>query len=155
MPMIGQPICMAISMTLQILAACCSPREPPKTVKSWLKTKTFLPSIVPQPVTTPSPKIFLSSRPKLLQRCVTNSSISTNEPGSRSCAMRSRAVPLPLDFCFSTASFPPPVKAFERFSSSSAQSSSIVRNPISDKFLLFILFILEINSAQKFFLIRD
>ena len=29
--------------------------EPPKTVKSWAKTKTWRPSILPQPVTTASP----------------------------------------------------------------------------------------------------
>jgi hypothetical protein len=42
-------------MILQIFSANVSPREPPKTVKSWLNTNTLRPSIVPQPVTTPSP----------------------------------------------------------------------------------------------------
>ncbi len=125
-----------MSIILQILSACFSPSEPPKTVKSCEKMKTFRPSIVPQPVTTPSPKGFFSLSPKLLQRCVTNSSISTNEPGSSNCAILSRAVPLPFSFCFDTASVPPPARAVLRFSLSSPQSSSIERNPISDKFLL-------------------
>ena len=34
-------------MTLQIFSAYASDSEPPKTVKSWLKTKTSRPSIVP------------------------------------------------------------------------------------------------------------
>ena len=38
MPMQGQPTFMAMSMALQILAACISPRLPPMTVKSWAKT---------------------------------------------------------------------------------------------------------------------
>lgn len=44
--------------TLQILAACIFERLPPYAVKSWLKTKTSLPKILPLPVTTPSPVIF-------------------------------------------------------------------------------------------------
>ena len=46
-PMIGAPTFIARSMTLQIFSACASDSEPPKTVKSWLKTKTSRPSIVP------------------------------------------------------------------------------------------------------------
>ena len=38
MPMMGAPFCRARSWTLQIFLACISPREPPRTVKSWLKT---------------------------------------------------------------------------------------------------------------------
>ncbi len=53
-PMTGAPTETARSMILQIFSAMTSPREPPKTVKSWLNTNTFRPSIVPQPVTTPS-----------------------------------------------------------------------------------------------------
>ncbi len=45
--MIGAPIFIARSMTLQIFAAYASDRDPPKTVKSWLKTTTVRPSIVP------------------------------------------------------------------------------------------------------------
>ena len=46
-------------MTLQIFSACVSDSDPPKTVKSWLKTNTSRPSMVPCPVTTPSPRIAL------------------------------------------------------------------------------------------------
>ena len=41
-------------MTLWIFSAKTSPRAPPKTVKSWLKMQTRRPSMVPNPVTTPS-----------------------------------------------------------------------------------------------------
>ena len=54
MPMNGAPTDSARSMTLWIFSAKTSPRAPPKTVKSWEKTKTLRPSTVPQPVTTPS-----------------------------------------------------------------------------------------------------
>ena len=47
MPMTGQPIFMAMSMTLTIFSPKTSPSEPPKTVKSWAKTQTGRPSIVP------------------------------------------------------------------------------------------------------------
>ena len=40
MPMMGQPALMARSMTLQIFSPYTWPREPPKIVKSWLKTHT-------------------------------------------------------------------------------------------------------------------
>ena len=49
MPMTGQPILAARSITLQIFSLMTSPSEPPKTVKSWLKTQTRRPSIVPWP----------------------------------------------------------------------------------------------------------
>src|SRR5438128_2646591 len=55
--MTGAPTFIAVSMILTILFACISPRLPPKTVKSCEKTKTVRPSIVPWPVTTPSPGI--------------------------------------------------------------------------------------------------
>jgi hypothetical protein len=45
--MIGAPTFIARSMILQILAAYASDSEPPKTVKSWLKTNTVRPSIAP------------------------------------------------------------------------------------------------------------
>ena len=54
--MIGAPFRTARSITLQILAAWVSESEPPKTVKSWLKTYTSRPSMRPDPVTTPSPR---------------------------------------------------------------------------------------------------
>ena len=55
MPITGQPILAARSMILHIFSAITSPSEPPKTVKSWEKTHTRRPSIVPCPVTTASP----------------------------------------------------------------------------------------------------
>ena len=42
-------------MILHIFSAMTSPSEPPNTVKSWEKTHTGRPSIVPWPVTTASP----------------------------------------------------------------------------------------------------
>ena len=39
-PTIGAPTFIARSMTLQIFSAYASDSDPPKTVKSWLKTKT-------------------------------------------------------------------------------------------------------------------
>ncbi len=55
MPISGQPVFRAWSITLTIFSPCTSPSAPPNTVKSWLKTQTGLPSMVPWPVTTPSP----------------------------------------------------------------------------------------------------
>ncbi len=91
-PMHGHPVLCARSMILVTFSANTSPSEPPKTDASWLKTKTCLPSIVPQPVTTPSPRILRSSIPKLVVRCMAKTSISVNDPASRSRSMRSRAV---------------------------------------------------------------
>ena len=47
MPMIGQPVFMARSMTLTIFSPKTWPSEPPKTVKSWANTHTWRPSMVP------------------------------------------------------------------------------------------------------------
>src|SRR6187401_42742 len=47
MPITGQPYLSARSMTLQIFSAKTSLSEPPKTVKSWEKTNTLRPKIVP------------------------------------------------------------------------------------------------------------
>ena len=47
MPMIGQPVLMARSITLMIFSPKTSPSEPPKTVKSWENTQTWRPSMVP------------------------------------------------------------------------------------------------------------
>ena len=47
MPITGAPTFAARSMTLHIFSAITSPSEPPKTVKSWLKTNIGRPSIVP------------------------------------------------------------------------------------------------------------
>ena len=46
-PITGAPTSIAWSITLQIFSACASESEPPKTVKSWLKTKTSRPLIIP------------------------------------------------------------------------------------------------------------
>ena len=54
-PMMGQPFLSARSITLMIFSPKTSPSEPPKTVKSWANTQTGRPSMVPVPVTTPSP----------------------------------------------------------------------------------------------------
>ena len=84
MPITGAPTRSAWSMILQIFSACASDSEPPNTVKSWLKTKTSRPLIVPEPVTTPSPGMRCSAMPNSVQRCSTNMSISSNEPWSSS-----------------------------------------------------------------------
>ena len=47
MPITGQPIFAARSWILHIFSAITSPRDPPKTVKSWLNTHTVRPSTVP------------------------------------------------------------------------------------------------------------
>ena len=47
MPMIGQPVFIARSMTLTIFSPNTWPSEPPKTVKSWANTHTWRPSMVP------------------------------------------------------------------------------------------------------------
>ncbi len=47
MPITGAPTFMAWSMILQIFSAWASESEPPKTVKSWLKTNTSRPLMVP------------------------------------------------------------------------------------------------------------
>ena len=103
MPITGQPILAARSMILTIFSAITSPSEPPKTVKSWEKTHTRRPSIVPWPVTTASPQGRFFSIPNSFVRWRTNVSSSWNEPGSSSFSIRSRAVYLPLAWCFSTA----------------------------------------------------
>ena len=56
-------------MTLTIFSPKTSPREPPKTVKSWANTHTCRPSTVPYPVTTPSPYGLLFGMSKALDRC--------------------------------------------------------------------------------------
>ena len=64
---------------------------------------------------------------KVVQRCSTNMSSSTNEPGSNSRSSRSRAVSLPASCCFCTRSGPPAAKTVRCFSSSCAINSSMVR----------------------------
>ena len=102
-PMTGQPILAARSITLHIFSLMTSPSEPPNTVKSWLNTQTRRPSIVPWPVTTASPQGRVLSIPNSCVRWRTYVSSSWNEPGSSSFSIRSRAVYLPLACCFSTA----------------------------------------------------
>src|SRR3954462_7510028 len=102
-PITGQPILAARSMILHIFSAITSPSEPPKTVKSWEKTHTRRPSIVPWPVTTASPHGRFFSIPNSIVRWRTDVSSSWKAPGSSSFSIRSRAVYLPLACCFSTA----------------------------------------------------
>jgi len=47
MPIHGQPLRQRESMTLVTFSANTSPREPPNTDASWLKTNTCRPSMVP------------------------------------------------------------------------------------------------------------
>ena len=53
-PMTGTPTLAARSITLWIFSAYTSPSAPPKTVKSCEKMHTLRPSMVPNPVMTPS-----------------------------------------------------------------------------------------------------
>ena len=117
-PITGAPTFIAMSMTLQIFCACRSLSEPPNTVKSWPKTKTRRPLIVPDPVTTPSPGTFCVCMPKSTQLCSTYMSSSSNEPSSSSTS-RSRAVSLPLVCCAAMRFSPPPSRACSRRRSSS------------------------------------
>src|SRR5439155_16510086 len=125
-PMMGAPFCIAQSITLQIFSACASDNEPPNTVKSWANTYTRRPSIRPYPVTTPSPRYFSSASPKLVHRCVTNRSSSTNVPGSSSASSRSRAVILPFSCWAAIRSAPPPSAASARLRCRSSNFSRIV-----------------------------
>ena len=93
--MSGAPTDSARSITLWIFSANTSPSAPPKTVKSCENTNTLRPSMVPQPVTTPSVSGRLFSMPKPWARWRASMSSSTNDPGSSSRSSRSRAVSLP------------------------------------------------------------
>src|ERR1700681_559871 len=106
MPIIGEPGRTARSITLQIFSAITSPSDPPSTVKSCENKKTWRPSIVAWPVTTPSPRNERSSSPNAVVRCTAKRSSSTNDPGSTSASTRSRAVRLPRARCFASASSP-------------------------------------------------
>src|SRR5690348_9988214 len=119
-PMTGAPTFSAMSITLQIFSAWRLLSEPPKTVKSWLNTKTRRPLMVPEPVTTPSPGTFCSSIPKSMQSCSTYVSSSSKLSSSSSTSSRSRAVSLPLACCASMRFCPPPSFAAARRRSSSA-----------------------------------
>jgi len=130
-PITGAPAFIAWSMTLQIFSACASDSEPPKTVKSWLKTKTRRPLTVPQPATTPSPGTFWSAMPNSAERCSTNMSHSSNEPSSRRISSRSRAVSLPLACCASIRRAPPPARAASRLRARRSRMSCMSRKPLS------------------------
>ena len=65
-PMTGQPILAARSMTLHIFSLITSPSDPPKTVKSCENTHTRRPSMVPWPVTTASDHGRLLVHPELV-----------------------------------------------------------------------------------------
>ena len=122
-PITGAPTFIAWSMILQIFSACASDSEPPNTVKSWLNTNTRRPLIVPEPVTTPSPGTRCSAMPNSVQRCSTNTSISSNEPRSSSSSSRSRADSLPR-WCWAAIRFaPPPAWAALRLASSCSRIS--------------------------------
>src|SRR5665647_353166 len=95
MPISGTPVRRARSITLVIFWPCASPREPPKTVKSWEYTHTWRPSTVPWPTTTPSPRMRLASSPNAVEWCRTRASSSTKLPSSSRAVIRSRAVFLP------------------------------------------------------------
>ena len=85
---------------------------------------------MPWPVTTPSPGIFCSSMPKSCERCSTNMSHSSKEPGSNSSSRRSRAVSLPLACCCAMRRSPPPARAAARFSSSCRRMSFMAAGDI-------------------------
>ena len=131
MPMTGQPILAARSITLHIFSLMTSPSEPPNTVKSWLNTHTRRPSIVPWPVTTASPHGRVLSMPNSVVRWRTYVSSSWNEPGSSSFSIRSRAVYLPFACCFSTAVSEPWWIAASRSSASCSSFSSFVSRAFS------------------------
>src|ERR1700761_9145766 len=63
--------------------------------------------------------------PKSTERCSTNMSYSSKEPGSSSASMRSRAVSLPLPCWASMRRWPPPNRAAARRRSSSFNMSCI------------------------------
>src|SRR3984885_8900133 len=95
-PIIGTPSDTARSITLWIFSPCTSPSDPPKMVASWLKMHTLRPSIVPNPVITPSVANRLASIPIPKARWRASRSSSWKLPSSRRYSIRSRAVILPL-----------------------------------------------------------
>jgi hypothetical protein len=113
-PITGQPFSSAWSMRRQILRALASLMDPPKTVKSWAKTATCRPSIVPVPVTMPSPTGLFFSMPISAQRWVTKTPLSMKLPSSRSRWIRSRAVRRPLAWILAIRWGPPPCRACSR-----------------------------------------
>ena len=121
-PMKGAPTRAAMSMTLCTFSANTSPSAPPNTVKSCAKRNTLRPSIVPQPVMTPSVKGVSSSSGLRLRA---SRSSSTKLPSSSRYSTRSRAVSLPRSCCRWTARSDPAWYASSlRFSSCSRRSLS-------------------------------
>ena len=102
-PITGQPTRAARSITLQIFSPMTSPSEPPKTVKSWLNTHTWRPSIVPWPVITASASGRVRAISKSVVRWRTKASSSSKLPGSSSFRIRWRAVYFPFACCLATA----------------------------------------------------
>ena len=84
------------------------------TVKSCEKTKTSRPSTSPWPVTTASPSTRCSARPNSVALCVTNGSISSKDPASKSRSMRSLAVSFPFACCCWMRRSPPPSRERSR-----------------------------------------
>src|SRR5580700_2899874 len=124
MPIIGEPVRIAKSITLQIFSANASPSEPPSTEKSCENRKTWRPSMVARPVMTPSPKNSFSSRPNAFARWMTNRSNSTKESSSTSASTRSRAERLPRACCRASASGPAGIADSARLASSSSYFSA-------------------------------
>ena len=77
-PIIGEPVFTARSITLQIFSANTSPSDPPSTVKSCEKRKTCRPSMVAWPVITPSPRNCRSSKPNAV-RAVDREAVQLDE----------------------------------------------------------------------------
>src|SRR6476659_3735260 len=126
MPTTGRPERSAKSRILTIFSPYTSPSEPPYTATSWENTQISRPSTVPYPVTTPSPYGRFRSSPKLVERCRANESNSTNEPGSSSRSMRSRAVSLPLACCRCTVASDPAWMCSSRRRSRAASLPAVV-----------------------------
>ena len=100
--------------------------------------QTGFPFIVPIPVITPSPGNTFLSIPKFLSSCSTKRSNSVNEFSSRSAKIRSRAVSLPIEICFSIAASPPPFSATAFNSRSSSIFFCKDINKINYKLLILI-----------------
>ena len=113
-PTIGAPTFMAWSITFAIFCAAACESEPPNTVKSCAYANTVRPSTAPHAVTTESPSYRCLSKPRSVERCATNESISVNAPPSNSIPSRSRAVSLPLSRWDLSLRSPPPINALER-----------------------------------------
>ena len=88
----GMQALSANSTTLLIFFACISPIVPEKTEKSWEKQATLLPSSIPCPATTPSPRGVCRCIPWSPDLCLTNASTSTKLPSSRRSSILSLAV---------------------------------------------------------------